>query len=226
MFTLFLADRTEDDSVSCQDQGVKFVKAKVNSKLSEFLEKAHKDVNLALLCWPQDTWNVDDTNLFTMPIVIVQITEFECGGLALSMSHAHTEENRFPEFPLVFDVPSRIYRNSSCHVSPQRKIVRRLGTVAKRLYITSMIPFRGSERKSETFALSSELSKIHSLCGGSLDPCFREEARFYRGEQHGAARFGEINSRYGEGNYNCVRHFSPEDVNVAMGFVQNGLEGN
>ncbi|CAN4095648.1 unnamed protein product [Withania somnifera] len=74
---------------SCQDQGVKFVKAKVNSKLNEFLEKAHKDVNLALLCWPKDTWNVDDTNLFTVPIVIVQFTEFECGGLALSMSHAH-----------------------------------------------------------------------------------------------------------------------------------------
>ncbi|KAM3327482.1 hypothetical protein P3S68_033985 [Capsicum galapagoense] len=69
----------DDDSISCKDQGVKFVKAKVNSKLNEFLEKAHKDVNLALLCWPQDTWDVDDTNLFIMPIVIVQITEFECG---------------------------------------------------------------------------------------------------------------------------------------------------
>ncbi|MCE5166754.1 hypothetical protein HAX54_025818 [Datura stramonium] len=92
---------TEDDSVSCQDQGVKFVKAKVNSKLSEFLEKAHKDVNLALLCWPQDTWNVDDTNLFTMPIVIVQITEFECGGLALSMSHAHTAMDGFTTFTFI-----------------------------------------------------------------------------------------------------------------------------
>uniref|UniRef100_M1CUS4 Anthocyanin acyltransferase n=1 Tax=Solanum tuberosum TaxID=4113 RepID=M1CUS4_SOLTU len=31
---------TEDNSISCQDQGVKFIKAKVNSKLNEFLEKA------------------------------------------------------------------------------------------------------------------------------------------------------------------------------------------
>ncbi|KAM3289299.1 hypothetical protein P3S67_017587 [Capsicum chacoense] len=91
----FIAD---DDSISCKDQGVKFVKAKVNSKLNEFLEKAHKDVNLALLCWPQDTWDVDDTNLFIMPIVIVQITEFECGGLALSMSHAHTAMDGFTTF--------------------------------------------------------------------------------------------------------------------------------
>ncbi|CAN4104513.1 unnamed protein product [Withania somnifera] len=91
----------DDDSISCQDQGVKFVKAKVNSKLNEFLEKAHKDVNLALLCWPQDTWNVDNTNLFSMPIVIIQITEFECGGLALSMSHAHTAMDGFTTFTFI-----------------------------------------------------------------------------------------------------------------------------
>ncbi|XP_060173755.1 acetyl-CoA-benzylalcohol acetyltransferase-like [Lycium barbarum] len=94
---------TEDDSIYCQDQGVKFVKAKVNSKLNEFLEKAHKDVNLAMLCWPEDTWNVDDTNILIMPIVIVQITEFECGGLALSMSHTHTAMDGFTTFTFVHE---------------------------------------------------------------------------------------------------------------------------
>ncbi|KAM3289298.1 vinorine synthase [Capsicum chacoense] len=91
------------DSICCQDQGVKFVKAKVNGKLNEFLEKAHKDVNLALLCWPQDTWDVNDTNLSIMPIVIVQITEFECGGLALSVSHAHTAMDGFTIFYIIHE---------------------------------------------------------------------------------------------------------------------------
>ncbi|KAF3644731.1 putative trans-2-enoyl-CoA reductase, mitochondrial-like isoform 1 [Capsicum annuum] len=92
------------DSIYCQDQGVKFVKAKVNGKLiNEFLEKAHKDVNLALLCWPQDTWDVDDTNLSIMPIVIVEITELECGGLALSVSHAHTAMDGFTIFNTIYE---------------------------------------------------------------------------------------------------------------------------
>lgn len=44
---------TEDNSsINCLDQGVKFIKANVNCKLNDFLEKAHKDVNLALSCWP------------------------------------------------------------------------------------------------------------------------------------------------------------------------------
>ncbi|MCD9642431.1 hypothetical protein HAX54_029257 [Datura stramonium] len=36
-----------------------------------------------------------------MPIVIVQITEFECGGLALSMSHAHTAMDGFTTFTFI-----------------------------------------------------------------------------------------------------------------------------
>ncbi|XP_049386662.1 acyltransferase Pun1-like [Solanum stenotomum] len=92
---------TEDNSISCQDQGVKFIKAKVNSKLNEFLDKAHKDVNLSLLCWPQDSWNVDASNLFAMPVVIIQITEFECGGLALSMSHAHIAMDGYSTFTVI-----------------------------------------------------------------------------------------------------------------------------
>uniref|UniRef100_M1CUS9 Anthocyanin acyltransferase n=1 Tax=Solanum tuberosum TaxID=4113 RepID=M1CUS9_SOLTU len=92
---------TEDNSISCQDQGVKFIKAKVNSKLNEFLEKARKDVNLSLLYWPQDSWNVDASNLFAMPVVIIQITEFECGGLALSMSHAHIAMDGYSIFTVI-----------------------------------------------------------------------------------------------------------------------------
>ncbi|XP_015060649.1 acetyl-CoA-benzylalcohol acetyltransferase-like [Solanum pennellii] len=89
------------NSISCQDQGVKFIKAKMNSKLNEFLDKAHKDVNLSLLCWPQDSWNVDPSNLFTMPLVIIQITEFECGGLALSMSHMHMTMDGYSTFNFI-----------------------------------------------------------------------------------------------------------------------------
>ncbi|KAK4725957.1 hypothetical protein R3W88_030874 [Solanum pinnatisectum] len=92
---------TEDNSISCQDQGVKFIKAKVNSKLNEFLEKAHKDVNVSLLCWPQDSWNAEASNLFAMPVVIIQITEFECGGLALSISHAHIAMDGYSTFTFI-----------------------------------------------------------------------------------------------------------------------------
>ncbi|KAK4725961.1 hypothetical protein R3W88_030878 [Solanum pinnatisectum] len=92
---------TEDNSISCQDQGVKLIKAKVNSKLNEFIEKAHKDVNLSLLCWPQDSWNVDPSNLLTTPIIIVQITKFACGGLALSMSHAHMAMDGYSTFTFI-----------------------------------------------------------------------------------------------------------------------------
>nr|XP_016437916.1 PREDICTED: acetyl-CoA-benzylalcohol acetyltransferase-like [Nicotiana tabacum] len=95
---------TEDNSlIHCADQGVKFVKAKVNCKLNDFFEKAHKDVNLALSCWPQDTWDVDETNLFIIPISIVQVTKFNCGGMALSMSHAHTAMDGFTTFTFVHE---------------------------------------------------------------------------------------------------------------------------
>nr|XP_018628808.1 pelargonidin 3-O-(6-caffeoylglucoside) 5-O-(6-O-malonylglucoside) 4'''-malonyltransferase-like [Nicotiana tomentosiformis] len=100
-----VADRfTEDNSsIHCADQGVKFVNAKVNCKLNGFLEKAQKDVNHALSCWPQDTWDADESNLFITPISIVQVTKFNCGSMALSMSPAHTAMDDFTTFTFVHE---------------------------------------------------------------------------------------------------------------------------
>ncbi|KAG5573742.1 hypothetical protein H5410_063508 [Solanum commersonii] len=127
---------TEDNSISCQDQGegVKFIKAKVNSKLNEFLEKAHKDVNLSLLCWPQDSWNVDTSNLYAMPVVIIQITEFECGGLALSMSHVHIAMDGYSIFTVINEW---FKRDLSKLLLPRVPLEDRVESkvVAKRLYI-------------------------------------------------------------------------------------------
>ncbi|MCE0482257.1 hypothetical protein HAX54_040839, partial [Datura stramonium] len=100
-----IAGRFTEDfcSISCLDQGVKFVKVNVNSKLDDFLEKAHKDVNAAVLCWPHDTWDVDENNLAITPLVIIQVTIFECGGVALSMSHAHIAMDGFSSLSFLYE---------------------------------------------------------------------------------------------------------------------------
>ncbi|XP_055822008.1 vinorine synthase-like [Solanum dulcamara] len=177
---------SDDDSISCQDQGVKFVKAKINSKLNEFLEKAHKDVNLALLCWPQDTWNVDESNLFTLPIVIVQITEFECGGLALSMSHAHLAMDGYSTFNIINEW-SKVCRMkipvekidfmsfNLAHVFPPRDLSKLLlpripkedrvdsRVVAKRLYINEDSISRLREQIGELCFNPSRVEMIIAL---------------------------------------------------------------
>lgn len=90
-------------SISCLDQGVKLVEANVNSNLDDFLEKAHKDVNAAVLCWPHDTWDVNENNLAITPLVIIQVTKFECGGIALSMSHAHIAMDGFSSLSFFYE---------------------------------------------------------------------------------------------------------------------------
>ncbi|XP_059277488.1 acyltransferase Pun1-like [Lycium ferocissimum] len=100
-----IAGRFTDDfcSINCLDQGVKLVKANVNSKLDDFLEQAHKDVNAAVLCWPHDTWDVNEDNLAITPLVIIQVTKFECGGIALSMSHAHIAMDGYSSLSFLYE---------------------------------------------------------------------------------------------------------------------------
>ncbi|KAG5568726.1 hypothetical protein H5410_064255 [Solanum commersonii] len=64
-------------------------KARVNCKLDNFLEKAHKDLSLAALFWPHENKNVEQNNFMVSPIVTIQVTKFECGGLPLSFSASH-----------------------------------------------------------------------------------------------------------------------------------------
>ncbi|XP_015060775.1 acetyl-CoA-benzylalcohol acetyltransferase-like [Solanum pennellii] len=82
-------DDKDECSILCLDQGVSYTKAKVNCKLDNFLEKTRKDFSLATLFWPHENKNVNQNNFMVSPIVAIQVTKFECGGLALSVSVSH-----------------------------------------------------------------------------------------------------------------------------------------
>ncbi|KAK4727374.1 hypothetical protein R3W88_032292 [Solanum pinnatisectum] len=92
----------DECSILCLDQGVSYTKAKVNCKLDNLLEKAHKDLSLAALFWPHENKNVDQNNFMVSPIVTIQVTKFECGGLALSFSVSHPAIDGFTCFNFLF----------------------------------------------------------------------------------------------------------------------------
>ncbi|XP_009617836.1 acetyl-CoA-benzylalcohol acetyltransferase-like [Nicotiana tomentosiformis] len=95
---------TEDESsVLCLDQGVTYIKATVNCKLVDFLAQAREDLDLALSFWPDGIMDVDDTNIFITPLMIVQVTKFECGGLALSTSCTHIAIDGFTTFTFAYE---------------------------------------------------------------------------------------------------------------------------
>ncbi|KAK4340543.1 hypothetical protein RND71_039044 [Anisodus tanguticus] len=100
------AGRYADDecSVICLDQGVPYTKAKVNCKLDNFLEQvARNGHDLTVLLWPHDIKDVDETNLFAAPIFTVQITKFECGGLAVAISISHPVMDGFTTMSSIFE---------------------------------------------------------------------------------------------------------------------------
>ncbi|KAG5569324.1 hypothetical protein H5410_059090 [Solanum commersonii] len=100
-----LAGRFAEDesSILCLDQGVTYIKATVNCKLDDFLQQANKDLGLALPFWPQGIMEVDKTNLFFTPLLVVQVTTFECGGLALAISHAHPAMDGCTTFKIIYE---------------------------------------------------------------------------------------------------------------------------
>ncbi|KAG5570116.1 hypothetical protein H5410_059882 [Solanum commersonii] len=93
----------DECSILCLDQGVSYAKAKVNCKLDNFLEKTRKDLSLASLFWPHVNKNIDKTNSMVSPIVTAQVTEFECGGLAVSLSGSHPAMDGFSDFKFLFE---------------------------------------------------------------------------------------------------------------------------
>ncbi|KAG5570113.1 hypothetical protein H5410_059879 [Solanum commersonii] len=93
----------DECSILCLDQGVPYTKAKVNCKLDNFLEKAHKDLSLAVLFWPHEKKNVDQNNFMVSPIITIQVTKFECGGLALSSSVSHPAIDGFTGLKFMFE---------------------------------------------------------------------------------------------------------------------------
>ncbi|KDP26744.1 hypothetical protein JCGZ_17902 [Jatropha curcas] len=80
-----LAGRIRDDfSVDCNDEGVDFLEARIDCKLSEIL-KNPEDETLKILL-PDDLQYKDPT---LSSLLIVQVTLFECGGMALAICISH-----------------------------------------------------------------------------------------------------------------------------------------
>ncbi|CAN4095679.1 unnamed protein product [Withania somnifera] len=97
-------DHEKKCSIICQDEGVTLIKAKVNRQMDkEFLQQVHDNLDLAMDFWPQGTKDVDVTNLFATPIMLVQITIFQCGGLALSTSTAHPAIDGWTKFTFIYE---------------------------------------------------------------------------------------------------------------------------
>ncbi|XP_069142912.1 salutaridinol 7-O-acetyltransferase-like [Solanum lycopersicum] len=92
----------DGQSINCHDEGVLYIKAKVDSQFCDFLKDAQKDIDLALNFCPKI--NRNDSNLSITPLVVVQVTEFACGkGLALCVSSEHAVIDGFTALKFVYE---------------------------------------------------------------------------------------------------------------------------
>ncbi|WMV59717.1 hypothetical protein MTR67_053102 [Solanum verrucosum] len=74
-----------------------------NGTLDNFLDKARNDFGHAALFSPHVNKNIDETNIMVSPIVTAQVTKFECGGLAISISISHSAMDGFSSFQFIFE---------------------------------------------------------------------------------------------------------------------------
>ncbi|CAN0896228.1 Acyltransferase Pun1 [Linum grandiflorum] len=75
---------TDSLTVDCNDRGVLFLQARMSTKLSEFLEAPTDEAIREF--FPDDLCYKDTT--LSSPLT-VQVTEFDCGGLALALCWSH-----------------------------------------------------------------------------------------------------------------------------------------
>ncbi|KAH6757588.1 hypothetical protein C2S51_038736 [Perilla frutescens var. frutescens] len=71
-------------SIKCNDAGVRMVEAKVNGTVEEWLQNVDRERELKLVYWEEMSHKPYFWSTF-----YVQITEFECGGLAIGLSCTH-----------------------------------------------------------------------------------------------------------------------------------------
>ncbi|KAK6772917.1 hypothetical protein RDI58_028155 [Solanum bulbocastanum] len=90
-------------SIDCLGQGVKFTKAKVNCQFNDFINQVQNDLNLALFFFPQDIQDLKDADFDSTPPMVVQVTKFECGGIAMSISASHPVMDGFSNFKFVYE---------------------------------------------------------------------------------------------------------------------------
>ncbi|GMN62087.1 hypothetical protein TIFTF001_031159 [Ficus carica] len=92
-----LAGRLNNNtSIECNDEGAHFVEAEIHCRLSEFL----KEPDPSLLSHLLPTSDPKATELARNAVLLVQLTEFNCGGIAVSVcpSHKIADASSFCEF--------------------------------------------------------------------------------------------------------------------------------
>ncbi|KAK1437735.1 hypothetical protein QVD17_03533 [Tagetes erecta] len=80
-----LAGRYMDEvyTIDCNDEGVEFIHAKVNIKLQDILVSTDANVKFV------DEFVPSMTRDATYPLLAIQVTMFECGGMTLGVSSPH-----------------------------------------------------------------------------------------------------------------------------------------
>ncbi|XP_071729371.1 pelargonidin 3-O-(6-caffeoylglucoside) 5-O-(6-O-malonylglucoside) 4'''-malonyltransferase-like [Rutidosis leptorrhynchoides] len=83
-----LAGRYVEDKkiIECNDEGVEFIHAKVNIKLQEFLDSEFSVVLVDEFISFETQQQIDH---FTNPLLTIQVTTFECGGVAVGVRASH-----------------------------------------------------------------------------------------------------------------------------------------
>lgn len=80
-----LSGRIESNtSIECEDYGVPFIEARIHSSLSSFLQ--HPDMEVLQRFLPIE---IESQKAITMPLLLVQLNFFDCGGLAIGLCVSH-----------------------------------------------------------------------------------------------------------------------------------------
>ncbi|OMO54539.1 Transferase [Corchorus capsularis] len=81
-----LSGRTKDNLyISCYDEGVPFVEAKVNGNLSDYIEQTELEALNQLLPYRPFCFLPNST----VPPLAIQLTTFDCGGISLALCCSH-----------------------------------------------------------------------------------------------------------------------------------------
>ncbi|OVA20490.1 Transferase [Macleaya cordata] len=87
-----LAGRIKQDvSIDCNDDGVVYLDAFVNCKLSEVVNK-QPDVDVLKLlfpCEPYSNWTGSQSSSGSEVVLLVQVNVFDCGGIAIALCISH-----------------------------------------------------------------------------------------------------------------------------------------
>ncbi|KAH0649922.1 hypothetical protein KY284_029834 [Solanum tuberosum] len=93
---------SDGQSINCHDEGVLYIKAKVDSQFCDFLKDAQKDIDLALSFCPKIDHSV--SNLSITPLVVVQVTLLLVGFVINQSAISKLREN----VGVVYFRPSRV----------------------------------------------------------------------------------------------------------------------